>query len=34
MVGLRRDIYLRDDGSLDPEGAGRVIEALVAVLEG
>lgn len=34
MVGLRRDMYLRDDGSLDPEGAGRVIEALVAVLEG
>ena len=32
MVDLRRDMYLRDDGSLDPEGAGRISEALVAIL--
>jgi predicted N-formylglutamate amidohydrolase len=32
MVELRRDTYLRDDGSLDPDGAGRVNEALVAIL--
>lgn len=34
MVQIRRDTYLRDDGSVDPEGAGRVVEALVAILEG
>jgi N-formylglutamate deformylase len=34
MVEVRRDMYLRHDGSLDPDGAGRVIEALVAVLQG
>jgi len=32
MVDLRRDIYLRDDGSLDPEGARRISAALVAIL--
>lgn len=32
MVDLRRDMYLRDDGSLDPEGARRVSAALVAIL--
>jgi len=34
MVELRRDIYLRGDGSLDPEGGGKAVEALVAILEG
>jgi len=33
MVDLRRDTYLRDDGSLDPEGARRIIAALVEILE-
>ena len=32
MVDLRRDTYLHDDGSLDPQGAGRIIAALAAVL--
>lgn len=32
MVELRRDTYLRGDGSLDPEGARRINEALVAIL--
>ena len=32
MVELRRDTYLRADGSLDPEGARRVLSALVAIL--
>ncbi len=32
MVDLRRDMYLRDDGSLDPEGAGRIAAALVTIL--
>lgn len=32
MVELRRDMYLRDDGSLDPGGALRVSEALVSIL--
>jgi len=32
MVELRRDTYLRDDGSMDPEGARRVGDALVAIL--
>lgn len=32
MVELRRDMYLRQDGSLDPQGAGRINEALVAIL--
>jgi len=32
MLDLRRDTYLRDDGSLDPEGARRITEALVAIL--
>jgi N-formylglutamate deformylase len=32
MVELRRDMYLREDGSLDPQGAGRINEALVAIL--
>jgi N-formylglutamate deformylase len=32
MVELRRDTYLRDDGSLDPEGARRVSAALAAIL--
>lgn len=34
MVELRRDMYLRDDGSLDPDGARRVSAALVTILEG
>jgi len=33
MVDLRRDTYLRDDGSLDPDGARRIIDALVEILE-
>jgi N-formylglutamate deformylase len=33
MVDLRRDTYLRDDGSLDPDGARRIIAALVEILE-
>jgi N-formylglutamate amidohydrolase len=32
MVELRRDTYMRDDGSLDPEGARRIIAALVEIL--
>jgi len=32
MVELRRDMYLHDDGSLDPRGARRVTQALVAIL--
>ena len=32
MVELRRDMYLRNDGSLDPAGARRVSAALVAIL--
>ena len=32
MVELRRDTYLREDGSLDPVGARRVSAALVAIL--
>jgi N-formylglutamate deformylase len=32
MVELRRDMYLRDDGSLDPEGARRISGALAAIL--
>jgi len=32
MVELRRDMYLREDGSLDPEGARRVSGALAAIL--
>jgi N-formylglutamate deformylase len=32
MVELRRDTYLRDDGSLDPAGARRISAALVAIL--
>ncbi|MEO6143997.1 MAG: N-formylglutamate amidohydrolase [Dermatophilaceae bacterium] len=32
MVDLRRDMYLRDDGSLDAEGAGRIAEALVTIV--
>lgn len=32
MVEIRRDMYLREDGSLDPEGASRVDQALVAIL--
>jgi len=34
MVELRRDMYLRHDGSLDPEGARRISDALVAILGG
>ena len=34
MVELRRDTYLRGDGSLDPEGARRINAALVAILSG
>lgn len=34
MVELRRDTYLREDGSLDPEGARRINAALVAILSG
>ena len=34
MVEIRRDIYMCEDGSLDPEGTGRVLEALVTILEG
>ncbi|HEY8882953.1 MAG TPA: hypothetical protein VIM47_06100, partial [Dermatophilaceae bacterium] len=33
MVDLRRDTYLRDDGSLDPDGARRIIDALVEILQ-
>lgn len=33
MVELRRDTYLREDGSLDPDGARRISDALVAILE-
>jgi N-formylglutamate amidohydrolase len=33
MVDVRRDMYLRDDGSLDPEGARRISEALVFILK-
>jgi N-formylglutamate deformylase len=32
MRELRRDVYLREVGSLDPQGAGRISEALVAIL--
>lgn len=32
MVELRRDMYLREDGSLDPGGARRISDALVAIL--
>ena len=32
MLELRRDVYLCEDGSLDPQGAGRISEALVAIL--
>jgi N-formylglutamate deformylase len=34
MVELRRDTYLRDDGSLDPAGAHRIGLALAAMLGG
>ena len=34
MVELRRDTYLREDGSLDPEGTRRILEALVTILRG
>jgi N-formylglutamate amidohydrolase len=34
MVELRRDTYLREDGSLDPEGARNINAALVAILGG
>jgi N-formylglutamate amidohydrolase len=34
MVELRRDVYLRGDGSLDQKGADKVVEALVAILKG
>lgn len=33
MVELRRDTYMRDDGTIDPEGARRVAAALAAILE-
>jgi len=33
MVDLRRDTYLRDDGSLDPDGARRIIDALAEILQ-
>jgi N-formylglutamate deformylase len=32
MVELRRDMYLFDDGTLDPEGARRISEALAAIV--
>jgi N-formylglutamate deformylase len=32
MVELRRDTYLRDDDSMDPEGARRISAALAAIL--
>jgi N-formylglutamate deformylase len=32
MVELRRDMYLRQDGSMDPQGASRITRALVAIL--
>ena len=32
MVELRRDTYMRDDGTMDPEGARRVSDALAAIL--
>lgn len=34
MVEVRRDMYLRDDGSPDPAGARRVNAALVSILRG
>ncbi|HYO19812.1 MAG TPA: N-formylglutamate amidohydrolase [Dermatophilaceae bacterium] len=34
MVEIRRDTHLGGDGSLDPEGADHVVQALVAILEG
>jgi len=33
MVELRRDTYMRDDGTMDPDGARRVSDALAAILE-
>ena len=33
MVELRRDTYMRDDGTMDPEGARRVSDALAAILD-
>ena len=30
---LRLDVYVHDDASLDPEGARRIVAALVAILE-
>ncbi len=33
MVELRRDTYMRDDETMDPEGARRVSDALAAILE-
>jgi len=33
MVELRRDTYMRDDGTIDPVGARRVGDALAAILE-
>jgi N-formylglutamate amidohydrolase len=32
MVELRRDTYMRDDGSMDPEGARRVSDALAGIV--
>ena len=32
MLELRQDMYLREDGSMDLQGAGRVNEALVTIL--
>ncbi|NMM35828.1 MAG: N-formylglutamate amidohydrolase [Phycicoccus sp.] len=34
MVELRRDTYMRGDGTIDPEGARRVAAALATILEG
>ncbi len=33
MVELRRDTYMRDDGSMDPKGARRISDALAGILE-
>lgn len=33
MVELRRDTYMRDDGTMDPEGGRRIGDALAAILE-
>jgi N-formylglutamate deformylase len=34
MLEIRQDVYLREDGKMDPQGASRVNEALVTILRG